>query len=535
MAFDFGNPALPEVALFLVAVLFGGLAILLCWWPKGRAQRTGISVLEERLYARELLLSEKERIIEELTAQLRDTNALLREAEGERRETKARLEAELRSEREKLRYMELSKERLQETFQALSHEALSKNNQAFLQLATASLTQFQEGAKGELEKKTTSIAELVRPLKESLERLFVGGLFFLTGLIISCFYFGKIRYRWAAGLFFLLNSYLDYQLIKNTLSLMGSPVTFDYYFGCGFSLLLLGLALICLKLDNIKFSWARRGTFDFESLLKLTCIFLALSAVLSILGIFDAWLGWDIFPPKIETVFRATFACLVTSGLFGILITMTLSMSRSARLHERILNHIAGVPPSEEPNQQKGIADIMLKVSIPIGLLIMGAWGVNAWKERKREMIFESASAEVLKWFEPKLSESLSQMSGPVQSGVPLPLYTALKSMEGLQFIKTATLYMKDPKERGVMWGYRAWRNKYHQKDGFARFHALKEFEVAMLKSLSNQSGPLERLAGKEKFVLFFIVRLYPGRNAATLRLDGKETENFEEYRPFYD
>jgi len=62
-------------------------------------------------------------------------------------------------------------EKLSELFQALSLEALEKNNQHFLTLAKSVLDRYQEKAGTELEKKNQAINELVNPLKESLNKL----------------------------------------------------------------------------------------------------------------------------------------------------------------------------------------------------------------------------------------------------------------------------------------------------------------------------------------------------------------------------
>ena len=54
---------------------------------------------------------------------------------------------------------------------ALSHDALEKNNRAFLDLAKTSLEKFQERAKHDLDKREKSIHDLVKPVKETLGKL----------------------------------------------------------------------------------------------------------------------------------------------------------------------------------------------------------------------------------------------------------------------------------------------------------------------------------------------------------------------------
>ncbi len=72
---------------------------------------------------------------------------------------------------EHLIFAKKSQEELKESFKALSHDALEKNNKTFLDLAKTSLEKFQERAKGDLEKRQQSIDELVKPVKETLGKL----------------------------------------------------------------------------------------------------------------------------------------------------------------------------------------------------------------------------------------------------------------------------------------------------------------------------------------------------------------------------
>ncbi len=56
-------------------------------------------------------------------------------------------------------------------FRSLSSEALERNNRNFIDLAKATLEKYQEGAKGDLEKKQQAIDELLKPMKEALVKL----------------------------------------------------------------------------------------------------------------------------------------------------------------------------------------------------------------------------------------------------------------------------------------------------------------------------------------------------------------------------
>ncbi len=75
---------------------------------------------------------------------------------------------------EKMAMLKESQEQLKNAFAALSSDALEKNNRSFLDLAKTSLEKFQEGAKGDLEKRQTAINELLNPVKDSLQKLDLG-------------------------------------------------------------------------------------------------------------------------------------------------------------------------------------------------------------------------------------------------------------------------------------------------------------------------------------------------------------------------
>ncbi len=82
-----------------------------------------------------------------------------------------RLEEERKSAQEKLEAFKQATQELSDRFRTLSAEALRANNQSFLELAKSTLEKYQETAKGDLESRQQAIDQLVKPLKESLEKV----------------------------------------------------------------------------------------------------------------------------------------------------------------------------------------------------------------------------------------------------------------------------------------------------------------------------------------------------------------------------
>src|SRR5262249_50793120 len=92
--------------------------------------------------------------------------------------SQGRISTERNAADEKIALIEGSHQKLAESFKALSADALARNNQSFLQLATATFTRAQdtlartqETARNDLELRQRAIAELVAPVRESLSKV----------------------------------------------------------------------------------------------------------------------------------------------------------------------------------------------------------------------------------------------------------------------------------------------------------------------------------------------------------------------------
>jgi DNA recombination protein RmuC len=82
----------------------------------------------------------------------------------------ATLNEQIKSSHEKLEIMSQSHRKLTDAFKALSSDALKRNSQSFLELATAKFEKLQEIAKNDLQYRQKAIHEIVSPVKKSIER-----------------------------------------------------------------------------------------------------------------------------------------------------------------------------------------------------------------------------------------------------------------------------------------------------------------------------------------------------------------------------
>lgn len=147
------------------------LALTICVFIAYRFGKKDSSILRERLRAfsekieeKKLELENEKNKTEKYLNQLVHLKTLLSEE-------KTRREEENEASEEKIKMLSDLKEKFEDTFKALSSDALKSNNESFLKLAEQQLKTFQQDAKSDLEKRTKSIEDLVSPIKKSLDQV----------------------------------------------------------------------------------------------------------------------------------------------------------------------------------------------------------------------------------------------------------------------------------------------------------------------------------------------------------------------------
>lgn len=127
------------------------------------------------LRTREATLSTRAESAEALIAKLETDLAAHRarviELESAGAALRAQLEAERKAAEARIDDLRDARTRMSDAFKALSADALKSSNEQFLNLAQTHLAKFQDGAKGELEKRQQAIDALVKPIRESLEKV----------------------------------------------------------------------------------------------------------------------------------------------------------------------------------------------------------------------------------------------------------------------------------------------------------------------------------------------------------------------------
>jgi DNA recombination protein RmuC len=141
-------------------------------YDRGKADAEGERIaLTERIQARDQTiagLNAKVQQIEQKNGEFQTAETNLRTKLAQYATT---LDQERKQAQEKLDVVNQAQQKLADAFKALAADALKGNNQSFLELAKATLETFQEAAKGDLDKRQQAILELVKPVKESLDKV----------------------------------------------------------------------------------------------------------------------------------------------------------------------------------------------------------------------------------------------------------------------------------------------------------------------------------------------------------------------------
>ena len=164
-----------NILYLCIGLAAGASFVWLVLSARGAKDRSGLAAeaatLNERLRGKEQQLVELKSVLaanEERLRRATDDNAGL---QAKLSGLAARLHEERKGAEEKLAVLDEAQAKLADAFKALSAEALQSNNRSFLDLARVTMERFHEGASGDLEMRRKAIDELVKPMKESLEKV----------------------------------------------------------------------------------------------------------------------------------------------------------------------------------------------------------------------------------------------------------------------------------------------------------------------------------------------------------------------------
>ena len=169
-----------DIAIFVVVAAIaaaGGVGAGFLWGRAGDGARRLAELAAQLAAAREnaqrlgVQAAELEREAEKLRAQLLESVHHGSALEERTRQLELRLAEERQETAQNLKLMAEAREAMENMFKSHAADALRNNNQSFLELAKAALAEFQQGARGDLEKRQMAIDQLVAPVRASLDKV----------------------------------------------------------------------------------------------------------------------------------------------------------------------------------------------------------------------------------------------------------------------------------------------------------------------------------------------------------------------------
>ena len=160
-----------EVSFLILGLLVGG--IIAWFWSRSQTKAALINKLTEievKARGAENTIAELRNQLQERTEEIKKLSEQLKSEQAAKITAETRLEETQKNLEEQKRLLDEAAQKLKDTFNALSSDALKSNNQAFLDLARKTMENYISEAKGDLGKRQEAIDLMIKPLKESLQR-----------------------------------------------------------------------------------------------------------------------------------------------------------------------------------------------------------------------------------------------------------------------------------------------------------------------------------------------------------------------------
>ncbi|MEM6252450.1 MAG: hypothetical protein AAF821_05955 [Cyanobacteria bacterium P01_D01_bin.156] len=235
--------------------------------------------------------------------------------------------------------------------------------------------------------------------------------------------------------------------------------------------------------------------------IRTTAILLSIGAVLVIVGLFDAFLGWNIFSQSVENfLYGVFFSCLVLAGV-GIALSFVLGLLEIVEIMRA--SHEGRVLPPP-PRLGYFAKRSVLGVSALVGLLIALSL-VNAGVQEHRQGVFRQLVQQQTQQLSPKIASFLpSDLAAPTASS---QLQQAFETLTRSELVWSATLYLPDPSDTDALWYYNN-QTRYSVPDNqseneipFERLFVAKRLEELISNAFEGQQESLENYNKTNSFV----------------------------------
>lgn len=265
---------------------------------------------------------------------------------------------------------------------------------------------------------------------------------------------------------------------------------------------------------------------------RATVVLLTVGAFLVVLGIFDGYLGWDIFSPEVEKLLYGLFASSVALGGFGAAICIVLGIQEVVRAFRKLVERSEPEAlPKEATRRTYTVALAAVLVLLIVTVSSLAA--VNRRVEGQRLKVFKLIARDQMAQLGPHLSAEVARIPVPCATCGTAGLDEFFRTMKGLSFARSATLYLADPADETVLWRYPATEscNGCEDERRFERFFIARDDDRAVKLALQGDTAWIDQKNAGSGFIWHQVIRDGQGKNRAVLQIWGNENESFRDYQ----
>jgi hypothetical protein len=259
--------------------------------------------------------------------------------------------------------------------------------------------------------------------------------------------------------------------------------------------------------------------------IRSTAVLLGMAATLVIVGTFDWQLGWDIFSPALEKILYGVFFSALALAVVGIALCFILGIHELTELMRASLR--GGDAPAERPMRHY-VRLAALSAAI-LAALVGTLEIVDRRIQVSRRGEFQRLAREQIEKFGPKLLPEL-----PADASAPVPsakLALLVDTLDNVDFIADATLFVADPTDPEVLWRYTpSWYANGTSSAVFQRIFVTRSQERAARRALDGDAGGVARENDKVSFAWLAPVG-DPARPKAVLYVTADESQDFRAFR----
>jgi hypothetical protein len=266
---------------------------------------------------------------------------------------------------------------------------------------------------------------------------------------------------------------------------------------------------------------------------RATVVLLTIGAFLVVLGIFDGYLGWDIFSPETEKVLYGLFGSCVAVGAFGAAISFVLGIQEVVRAFRKLVERSEPSAVTGEATRRTytvALAAVLVLLVITVSTFA----AVNRGVEARRLEVFKLIAQDQMAQLGPHLSAEVASIPAPCETCATPGLRQFFRTLDGLSFARSATLYLADPADETVLWRYPGpGCSTCGTDDGprFERFFIARDDDRAIKLALQGDTAWIDQKNGGPGFIWHQVIRDGQGKNRAVLQIWGNEDESFRDYQ----